>query len=331
MQTNDEASEPKAPNPASVWRKHIAGFKSYILMERSYSPNTLESYLDDCEKFFVFMETTHPNLTPQTVELKQMQQFLKSIVFPKDRDEETRLLKVSTQRRIISGVRAYFKYLLLSGEIERNPCDDLETAKMEKRLPVVLTNEEVERMLASIDRSTYHGYRDAVIIEVLYSCGLRISELLNLKLSDVFPKEEYIRVTGKGNKRRLVPIGESALKDLQLYVHNHRSLLNIAPKCRSVIFLNRYGRQLTRQYVFQAIKRAAQEAGIKKNIHPHTLRHSFGTALIKGGANLIAVRDMMGHASVVSTDIYTHVDVEHLKETLMLYHPYYKDKPWNEE
>lgn len=331
MQTSceDLGSRPQAP--ASVWRKHIAGFKSYILMERSYSPNTLEAYLDDCEKFFSFMETTYPDTAPQTVEPEQMQQFLQSIVFPKEKDEETRLLKVSTQRRIISGVRAYFKYLLLSGEIEKNPCDNLETAKMEKRLPVFLTDEEVERMLASIDKSTYHGYRDAVIIEVLYSCGLRISELLNLKLSDVFVKDEYIKVTGKGNKRRLVPIGESALKHLRIYVRNHRSLLNIDPKCRSIIFLNRNGRQLTRQYAFQAIKRAAQEAGIKKDIHPHTLRHSFGTALIKGGANLIAVRDMMGHASVVSTDIYTHVDVEHLKETLMLYHPYYKDKPWNED
>ncbi|MEE1118811.1 MAG: tyrosine-type recombinase/integrase, partial [Bacteroidales bacterium] len=202
----------------------------------------------------------------------------------------------------------------------------LETSRIEKLLPVVLSHEEIQKMLSVIDKSTYHGFRDSVIIEVLYACGLRISELLNLKKGDIYFKHEYIKVLGKGNKERLVPIGEKALQLLDLYIRNHRSKLKkIDQKCKDIVFLNRRGRKLTRQYVFLAIKTAAQQAEIKKNIHPHILRHSFASALVKGGANLIVVKEMMGHASVVSTEIYTHLDTTHLRETLMLYHPHYQN------
>ncbi|MBQ2304035.1 MAG: tyrosine-type recombinase/integrase [Bacteroidales bacterium] len=314
----------------SKWRKYLLGFKSYILMERSYSVNTLNAYLDDCNKFFTFMEREYPNIGPQETELKHLQHFLEKTVMGVVRDQEQRILKVSTQRRIISGVRAFFKYLIMEDLLLKNPCDLLENAKMEKNLPVVLSDSEINRMLDAVDKSTFHGYRNALEIEILYSCGLRISELLNLKTSDIYWTHEYIKVLGKGNKERLVPIGESALRHLRYFIDNHLSKLNIDKKCKGLIFLNHYGRQLTRQHVFQMIKDLAKEVGINKNIHPHTLRHSFATELIRGGANLVVVKDMMGHQSILSTEIYTHVDINHLRETIMLYHPLYNKKAWQE-
>lgn len=269
------------------------------------------------------MERQYPDIDPKATNLKHIERFLKSIVFPCGRTEEDRLLKASSQRRIISGVRAFFKYLIITDEVCQDPCSLLDTVKLEQRLPVVLSNDEINRMLDCIDKSTFHGYRNALTIEVLYSCGLRISELLNLKKNDIFWDKEYIKVLGKGNKQRLVPIGKSALEHLRYYIDNHRSKLKIDNRYKNLVFLNHYGRQLTRQHSFQMIKDVALAAGIKKNIHPHTLRHSFATELIKGGANLIAVKEMMGHESVVSTQVYTHLDTEHLRETIMLYHPHY--------
>lgn len=298
-----------------MWEEYLDEFKSYILFVRSLSINTFEAYQRDCTKFFNFMNENHPEINIHTVELKHLEEFLWQIN-----------LKNSSARRIISGIKAYFKFLVLTDRLDNNPCELLETSRIEKLLPVVLSHEEIQKMLSVIDKSTYHGFRDSVIIEVLYACGLRISELLNLKKGDIYFKHEYIKVLGKGNKERLVPIGEKALQLLDLYIRNHRSKLKkIDQKCKDIVFLNRRGRKLTRQYVFLAIKTAAQQAEIKKNIHPHILRHSFASALVKGGANLIVVKEMMGHASVVSTEIYTHLDTTHLRETLMLYHPHYQN------
>ncbi len=298
-----------------MWEEYLDEFKSYILFVRSLSVNTFEAYQRDCTKFFNFMNENYPEINIHTVELKHLEEFLWQIN-----------LKNSSARRIISGIKAYFKFLVLTDRLDNNPCELLETSRIEKLLPVVLSHEEIQKMLSVIDKSTYHGFRDSVIIEVLYACGLRISELLNLKKGDIYFKHEYIKVLGKGNKERLVPIGEKALQLLDLYIRNHRSKLKkIDQKCKDIVFLNRRGRKLTRQYVFLAIKTAAQQAEIKKNIHPHILRHSFASALVKGGANLIVVKEMMGHASVVSTEIYTHLDTTHLRETLMLYHPHYQN------
>lgn len=298
-----------------MWEEYLDEFKSYILFVRSLSINTFEAYQRDCTKFFNFMNENYPEINIHTVELKHLEEFLWQIN-----------LKNSSTRRIISGIKAYFKFLVLTDRLDNNPCELLETSRIDKLLPVVLSHEEIQKMLSVIDKSTYHGFRDSVIIEVLYACGLRISELLNLKKGDIYFKHEYIKVLGKGNKERLVPIGEKALQLLDLYIRNHRSKLKkIDQKCKDIVFLNRRGRKLTRQYVFLAIKTAAQQAEIKKNIHPHILRHSFASALVKGGANLIVVKEMMGHASVVSTEIYTHLDTTHLRETLMLYHPHYKN------
>lgn len=298
-----------------MWEEYLDEFKSYILFVRSLSVNTFEAYQRDCTKFFNFMNENYPEINIHTVELKHLEEFLWQIN-----------LKNSSARRIISGIKAYFKFLVLTDRLDNNPCELLETSRIEKLLPVVLSHEEIQKMLSVIDKSTYHGFRDSVIIEVLYACGLRISELLNLKKGDIYFKHEYIKVLGKGNKERLVPIGEKALQLLDLYIRNHRSKLKkIDQKCKDIVFLNRRGRKLTRQYVFLAIKTAAQQAEIKKNIHPHILRHSFASALVKGGANLIVVKEMMGHASIVSTEIYTHLDTTHLRETLMLYHPHYQN------
>ncbi|MEE1272156.1 MAG: tyrosine-type recombinase/integrase [Bacteroidales bacterium] len=298
-----------------MWEEYLDEFKSYILFVRSLSVNTFEAYQRDCAKFFNFMNENYPEINIHTVELKHLEEFLWQIN-----------LKNSSTRRIISGIKAYFKFLVLTDRLDNNPCELLETSRIEKLLPVVLSHEEIQKMLSVIDKSTYHGFRDSVIIEVLYACGLRISELLNLKKGDIYFKHEYIKVLGKGNKERLVPIGEKALQLLDLYIRNHRSKLKkIDQKCKDIVFLNRRGKQLTRQYVFLAIKTAAQQAEIKKNIHPHILRHSFASALVKGGANLIVVKEMMGHASIVSTEIYTHLDTTHLRETLMLYHPHYQN------
>lgn len=298
-----------------MWESYLNDFKSYILFERSLSTNTLEAYLRDCKKLFTFMHENYPEISINTIELHHLEEFLWQLN-----------LKNSSNRRTISGIRAFFKFLIMTDQITKNPCELIETSRLDKLLPVVLHHQEVLKMIEVIDKSTYHGFRDSVIIEVLYACGLRISELLNLKKGNIYYKYEYIKVIGKGNKERLVPIGEKALKLLRLYIRNHRSKLQkIDPKCEDYIFLNHRGKKLTRQYVFQAIKDIAKKAGIKKNIHPHILRHSFATALIKGGANLIAVKEMMGHASVVSTEIYTHLDTLHLRETLMLYHPHYKE------
>jgi integrase/recombinase XerD len=298
-----------------MWESYLNDFKSYILFERSLSTNTLEAYLRDCKKLFTFMHENYPEISINTIELHHLEEFLWQLN-----------LKNSSNRRTISGIRAFFKFLVMTDQITKNPCELIETSRLEQLLPVVLHHQEVLKMIEVIDKSTYHGFRDSVIIEVLYACGLRISELLNLKKGNIYYKYEYIKVIGKGNKERLVPIGEKALKLLRLYTRNHRSKLpKIDPKCEDYIFLNHRGKKLTRQYVFQAIKDIAKKAGIKKNIHPHILRHSFATALIKGGANLIAVKEMMGHSSVVSTEIYTHLDTLHLRETLMLYHPHYKE------
>ncbi|MDD7540121.1 MAG: tyrosine-type recombinase/integrase [Bacteroidales bacterium] len=313
---------------SSLWRKYLPGFKSYILMERSHSVNTLSAYLDDCDKFFTFMETTYPNITPQKTQTFHLRRFLTAIVQGMKGNSEVRLLKVSTQRRIISGIRSFFKYLLLEDEIDTDPCSQLETAKMEKKLPVVLSDNEIQTMLSAIDKSSFQGYRNALIIEVLYSCGLRISELLNLRKSDVFFQFEYIKVLGKGNKERLVPICQTALEHIRYFIDNHLCHIPTDNKNKDYIFLNHRGKKLTRQYAFMMIKETAKAAGITKNIHPHTLRHSFATELIKGGANIIAVKDMMGHSSVVSTEIYTHLDTAHLRETIMLYHPHYNKTPW---
>ncbi|MDR1725812.1 MAG: tyrosine recombinase [Bacteroidales bacterium] len=315
-----------------VWEKYINGFKSYILLEKGQAKNTLTSYLLDLNKFFTFMNETYPEIVPYTTKHEHISQFINYINGTSNvtnnilKQKQNRKIKPSTQNRIIASLRAFFKFLLLENETESDPTDFIERAKLPEKLPEVLSNDEVNRLLNACDKSTYHGFRNYVIIEVLYSTGIRISELLNLKISDVFFKEEFIRVIGKGNKERLVPMGKIALKQLKIYIEKWRNQIAIAPKNEMIIFLTHKGKKISRQFIFSVLKDIASKAGITKNVYPHILRHSFATELVSRGANIMAVKDMMGHSSVRSTEIYTNFDTATIRETLMLYHPLYNKK-----
>ncbi|MDR1846847.1 MAG: tyrosine recombinase [Bacteroidales bacterium] len=309
-----------------VWKQYIKGFKAYILMERTYSQNTFVSYLFDLQKFFDFMNTNHRDITPQSTTTAHIRDFVNHINTKVDGDADSRILKASSQNRLLSSLRAFFKYLLIENEIEDDPTALVGQAKLPSKLPEVLTNDEIMLMINACDKSTYHGFRNYLLIEVLYATGLRISELINLKISDVFFREEFIRVVGKGNKERIVPIGKIALRQLKIFIRNWRTTINIPPKNEQYIFLNRRGNKMTRQYAFMVLKDLALRAGITKNVHPHTLRHSFATEMVMRGANIMTVKDMMGHTSVSSTEIYTNFDTSTLRETLMLFHPLYNNK-----
>ena len=291
-----------------MWEEYLDEFKSYILFVRSLSINTFEAYQRDCTKFFNFMNENYPEINIHTVELKHLEEFLWQIN-----------LKNSSARRIISGIKAYFKFLVLTDRLDNNPCELLETSRIEKLLPVVLSHEEIQKMLSVIDKSTYHGFRDSVIIEVLYACGLRISELLNLKKGDIYFKHEYIKVLGKGNKERLVPLGDMAAEAIRAYVDVRPLPADAASS--DMLFLNRYGRPLSRITAFKTVKNMALMAGVRKEISPHTFRHSFATHLIENGADLRIVQEMLGHESVTTTEIYTHIDTSTWHANILSHHP----------
>lgn len=304
--------------------KYYDDFMYYMTMERSFSKNTIESYLLDCQRFFDFMEKNYPNITVETIETKHFDDFLTKITKKIGDNEEEKLLKATTKRRIIEGIRAFFKYLIVADVINKNPTELIVTPRLEQRLPIVLSNEEIERMIATFDVSTYSGYRNRLTIEVLYATGLRVSEFVNLKLSNIIEKENVLNVIGKGDKQRYIPIIDSALEHLMTYINEYRSQINIKQKYKDYVFINqKRGTTLTRQFIFNIIKQSAIDANIDKKIHPHILRHSFATELIKGGANIIAVKEMMGHQSVRSTEIYINLSTKELRNTLFTCHPFY--------
>lgn len=308
-----------------MWRTYLKGFKSYLILERGFSQNTKEAYLRDVERLFTFLEEYYPSITPKTLTYKHLQDFLKTIQTPTN-DKEDSLLKISTQKRLISGIRAFYKYLLIEDVVDDDPTELIKLPRLDSKLPVVLTNDEIVRMINSIDKSTYRGAWTNLMLEILYGAGLRISELLNLKIDDIYPKQELIKVIGKGDKERWVPLNKIAFKQLYLFLENSRTQIKIKQGCEKYIFLNQRGGKLTRIAAYQAIKEIAEKAAIEKSIHPHTFRHSFATELMLAGADIMVVRELMGHASVRSTEIYTHLNTKHLKETLLLYHPLYKKK-----
>ena len=306
-----------------IWKQYISSFESYILLERGYSQNTLASYLFDIRKFFDFMNANHPSITPKTTTKKHIEDFIRQINRNAGSDEESMILKASSQNRLVSSVRSFFKFLLIEDILDEDPTSLVKLAKLPQKLPDVLSNDEIMVLISACDRSTYYGFRNYVMIEVLYATGLRISELINLKASDIFFREKFIRVIGKGNKERVVPIGETALRQLKIFIRKWKPTIKTDEKNEPYIFLNRRGRKITRQLAFSVLKDLALQAGIKKTVHPHTFRHSFATELISRGANIMAVKDMMGHSNVCSTEIYTNFDTFTLRETLMLYHPLY--------
>lgn len=291
----------------------IKRFRRYLRLERSYSENTLDAYMRDIDKLRVFIsKRDDSDRSLLNVTLEDLQEFLASLF---DLGISPR-----SQARIISGLRTYYKFLMLDGFTENDPTELLESPKQGEHLPEVLSVEEVDDMLSAIDLSKPEGQRNHAIIEMLFSCGLRVSELVNLKLSNLYIDEGFIRVFGKGSKERLVPISRRAIDDLR-YWFIDRNALSIKPGEQDYVFLNRRGAHLTRTMILIMIKKTAADAGIKKTVSPHTLRHSFATALLEGGADLRSIQAMLGHERIGTTEIYTHLDMSHIREDILNCHP----------
>jgi integrase/recombinase XerD len=301
-----------------MWEPYKKGFKAYLQLERSLSDNSVEAYLSDIEKLTAYLQLTSTLKTPSELELGDLQAFIKWIA-------ELGMTQAS-QARIISGTRAFYKYCLLEDITQNDPTALLEAPKLKRQLPDVLSFGEIENIIAQIDLSTAEGGRNKAILETMYSCGLRVSEVVNLKLSQLYLDVGFIRVVGKGNKERLVPIGSSAIKYITIYRKNIRIHLPVQQGEEDILFLNRRGKRLTRVMIFLIIKDLVKKAGITKNISPHTFRHSFATHLVEGGADLRAVQEMLGHESITTTEIYTHLDREFLRKTLEQFHPGFTKK-----
>ena len=293
------------------WEESFRNFEIYLRLEKSLSENSIEAYLDDVHKLEKFSVKTGRNLLPASVTYIDLKEFLNWFA------EEN--LNSRTQARIISGIRAFYRFLLIDGEINENPSSLIESPRLGLKLPEVLSVSEIDRIISVIDLSKTEGHRNKAIIETLYGCGLRVSELVNLHLTDIHYGEGFVSITGKGNKQRLVPIGSKALKEIDLYKIDRNRLSVIYDE--NIVFLNRRGRKLSRAMIFAIIKDLAGRAGILKNISPHTFRHSFATHMIEAGADLRAVQEMLGHESIITTEIYTHIDRSFLRDTLIMFHP----------
>ncbi len=299
-----------------MWEVYKKGFKQYLQLEKSLSDNSVEAYQHDIEKLTQFLVLNGIEKNPENLKLQHLEDFLQWI---------NKLgMTPSSQSRIISGLRSFYKYCIQEQISKKDPTALLETPKLSKKLPDVLTFHEIEKIINNIDVSTPEGSRNKAIIETLYSCGLRVSELVNLKLSCLYFDVGYVRIIGKGDKERLTPIGSSAIKYINLYTENIRLHMPVKPGNEDIVFLNRRGRKLTREMIFMIVKEAAKNASISKNISPHTFRHSFATHLVEGGADLRAVQEMLGHESITTTEIYTHLDREYLRDTLQQFHPAFK-------
>ncbi len=299
-----------------MWDSLKNGFTSYLKLEKSLSQNSVEAYLHDIEKFTLYLEDAGVSKNPSEITIDELQEFIKWLNISK--------LNASSQMRIISGLKAFYKYLLLENLIESNPTELLDSPRLARKLPDILSVKDIEKIIAAIDRSKPQGERNRAIIETLYGCGLRVSELINLKISNIYFTEEYIRILGKGNKERLVPIGSKALEQISLYLKTCRVHQQVKKGNEDIVFLNSRGSKLTRVMVFTILKGLVEIAGIRKKISPHTLRHSFATHLVERGANLRAVQEMLGHASITTTEIYTHLNSGYLRDEIMSHHPLYK-------
>ena len=295
------------------WKADIAAFKTYLRLEKSLSTNSIDAYVHDIEKLVQFLDYTNVGLGATQLKTEHLRNFLKWV--------NELGMSATSQARILSGLHSFYKYLLIENLIHTDPTELVDAPRIGRKLPDTLSKEDVEILLEGVDRSTPEGERNRSMLETLYSCGLRVSELVNLKISDIFPKEAYIRIIGKGNKERLVPIGRTALKHIELYKQSVRHLIEVTKGEEDILFLNRRGSRLTRVMVFTIIKTLAQKCGVKKTISPHTFRHSFATHLVEGGADLRAVQEMLGHESITTTEIYTHIDRTFLTAQILKYHP----------
>lgn len=295
------------------WQRAIKGFKSYLQLERSLSPNTVEAYVRDISQLQSFTAADYKNPSPILLTTDQLKEFVQQIAEIG--------MSANTQSRIVSGIRSFYKYLLLEDKIETDPSELLETPKIGRMLPDTLSNQEVEDMINAIDLSKPEGERNRAILETLYGSGLRVSELVNLKISNIYFNDGFMRILGKGSKERLVPLGGISAKRISEYIKQIRIHVDVKKGAEDFVFLNRRGNPLSRVMIFNIVKQSATDAGLKKSISPHTLRHSFATELIQRGADLRAVQDMLGHESITTTEIYTHLDRDYLRSNIIQFHP----------
>ena len=296
-----------------AWDIFLTEYKNYLQLERSLAENSVAAYVHDVLKLKQFLDISNRNVSPLEVSATDLHDFLEYV--------NELGMTVHTQARVVSGIKGFFKYLLFEDIISENPAELLEAPKLGRKLPDVLSFDEIEQIIASIDRSTSNGQRDMTMLEVLYSSGLRVSELVNLKISNTYFDIGFLRIIGKGSKERLVPIGKAAAKQLKIYLNEVRVHQKPQPEAKDFVFLNRFGGSISRNSVFTMIKKQVALSGLKKKVSPHTFRHSFATHLIEGGADLRAVQEMLGHESITTTEIYTHLDRDFLSQTLKEFHP----------
>ena len=294
------------------WSKALHDYQHFLRFERGLSDNSISSYTLDVEKFIAFNNTFDSPQSPLDIQEEEVQQFIYSISLK---------MNARSQARIISGLKSFFNYLVFEGYRKTNPLELIETPRIGRKLPDTLSTKEIDSLISAIDLSKPEGERNRAILETLYSCGLRVTELVDLRLSDLFFDEGFIRVTGKGNKQRFVPVSGDTVKYIDIYVKEVRPHLPIKPEAEDTLFLNRRGGKLSRAMIFTVIKRLAVEVGIEKKVSPHTFRHSFATHLLENGADLRAIQQMLGHESITTTEIYIHTDRSHLKKVIESFHP----------
>jgi integrase/recombinase XerD len=295
------------------WDDSIKGFEDYLRFEKALSANSINAYINDINKLLDFLKDNFKGITPQKVRLNHLKSFVEWL--------NGKGVSPRTQARTISGIKSYFKYLLIEEKINSDPTSLLESPRIGRKLPDILSIEEIDMLINSVDIEKPEGQRNKAILETLYSCGIRVSELVNLKMSNLFFDQGYIKVEGKSNKERLVPISNRAIKEINIYLEGYRKSLKIVPSAQDILFLNRRGQMLSRVMIFTVIKTLALQVNLNKKISPHTFRHSFATHLIDGGADLRSVQEMLGHESILTTEIYTHLDREYLKDTINQFHP----------
>jgi integrase/recombinase XerD len=299
-----------------MWDSFKKGFKAWLQLEKSLSDNSVDAYLHDIDKLTAFLELHELKKSPSDIDLKLLENFVKWI--------HELGMTATSQARIISGLRSFYKYCLLEEISEKDPTVLLEAPKIRRKLPDTISIKEIDAIINAIDLSAAEGTRNKAIFETMYSCGLRVSELINLKISCLYLDVGFIKVIGKGDKQRLVPIGSEAIKHIGIYKNNVRNQIMIKKDKEDFLFLNRRGSQLSRVMIFLILKELVKKAGIEKNVSPHTFRHSFATHLVEGGADLRAVQEMLGHESITTTEIYTHLDRDFLRSTLQQFHPAFK-------
>ncbi|MDR2936194.1 MAG: site-specific tyrosine recombinase XerD [Rikenellaceae bacterium] len=294
------------------WEDYFEDYRTYIKLEKNLSSNTLEAYFRDLKRLREFIEKRYGALPPEEVTMHHIEEFLADLY--------DRKVNRMTQARTLSGIKSFYNFLLVNDKIDVRPTELIQSPKTKRKLPDVLTTEEIIAVLESVDLSQEQGHRNRAIIETLYSCGLRVSEAVNLQLSDLFFDDGYMRVTGKGDKQRLVPVSGEAIRAIRLYLEQRR-IMTVESKYKNILFLNNKGRPLSRVMIFMIIKRAVADTGIDKNVSPHTFRHSFATHLIQGGADIRVVQEMLGHESILTTEIYTHLNKEYLHKSVANNHP----------